>query len=381
MIENRKEVYYKRIEKIREMMSHKGMDAIILFSPNTMFYFSGYSAHKPIYPQDLFRLFPLVIPKIGEPFHIAALNVYRYIKQESVIEKMYVYDEFKGNPEEFITKIFKEKGLSTATIGMEEDVIVHFTLNNLKNNMPGITFIPASDILMEIRDVKDKYEVELIQHAIDITIKGYETAFKEIKVGRTEREVASLVESAMIMAGAEGFVEETQMLAGERSKLVRARASDNKIKQGDVVIMDMASIYRSYGSDISRPVIVGEPSQKLRDLSDVILNVFDITLDMIKPGVVAGDVDDFVRENFAKYGYGPENQAHLVGHGFGLNFHENPIIKPGSKSVFKEGMVFAFEPAISVKDLGHIRFEDDFIVTKTGTKCLSSKLPRELKIL
>jgi len=381
MTENKKDIYYSRIEKIRSMMTNKNMDGLLLFSPITMFYFSGYSAHKPIYPQDLFRLFPLVVPRKSEPFHIAALNNYRYIKEESVIEKMHVYDEFKENPEEFIAKIFKEKGLSTAKIGIEEDVLVHFTIENLKSTIPGVTFMPASDILMEVRDIKGNYEVDLIQHAIDITVKGYETAFKEIKPGRTEREVASLVESAMIMAGAEGFVEETQMLAGERSKLVRARASDNKIKQGDVVIMDMAAIYKSYGSDISRPVVVGEPTERQKHLADVILKVFDTTLSVIKPGVVAGDVDDYVRETFAKYGYGPENQAHLVGHGFGLNFHENPIIKPRSKSVFKEGTVFAFEPAIAEKDLGHMRFEDDFIVTKTGTKCLSSKLPRELKIL
>jgi Xaa-Pro aminopeptidase len=381
MDNSKKEIYYNRIEKIRSMMIHKDIDCLLLFSPITMYYFSGYSAHKPIYPQDLFRLFPLAIPKKSKPFHIATFNNYRYVKEESIIEEMHVYDEFKENAEEFIAKIFKKKGLSTAKIGIEENVLVHFTIENLKRTMPGVTFLPASDILMEVRDVKDEQEIDLIQHAIDITIKGYETAFKEIKPGRTEREVASLVESAMILEGAEGFVEETQMLAGERSKLVRARASNNIIKQGDVVIMDMAAIYKSYGSDISRPVVVGEPTERQKNLADVILKVYETTLSEIKPGVVAGDIDDYVRETFQKYGYGPEHQAHLVGHGFGLNFHENPIIKPESKSVFKEGMIFAFEPAVAEKALGHMRFEDDFIVTKTGTKCLSSKLPRELKIL
>ena len=378
MAKNKREIYYTRIERIREMMSQKGIDALILFSPIDMFYFSGYSAHKPIYPLDLFRLFPLVITKSGDPFHIVAQNNYRFIKEESCFDKMFVYDEFTQNAEEFIAKTIRDKGLSSAKIGVEEDVLVLSTIEKLKNYLPGVDFSYAADMLLEVRDIKDEYEIELIQQAIDNTIIGFETAFKEIKPGVTEREIASLCECAMIRAGAEGFVEETQVLSGERSKLVRARASNKKIEQGDLILMDMASIFHSYGSDISRPVVVGKANKKQAELAKIIIEVYEKTLNVIKPGVIAGDVDDLVRKEYAKFGFGPEGQAHLAGHGFGLNFHENPIVKPGNKSVFKPGMVFAFEPGIVGQDCGHMRFEDDFVVTETGTKCLSSKLPRKL---
>ena len=374
----KKEICSKRIERIKRMMAQEGMDALMLFSPINMFYYSGYYPHRPIYPTDVFRLFPVIIPKTGEPFHIAAKNVVRYLKEESWIPKTFVYDEFLRNAEEFIAEVLRGEGLSAATIGIEEDVLVLFTMENLKRLLPGITLARASSKLLQARDIKDDAEIKLIQHAIDVTIIGMETAFREIRPDRTEKEIAAICEYEMRKAGAEWFIEESQVLSGERSKLVRARSSDNKIKKGDLILMDMAAVCNSYGSDISRTVVVGKATPKQKEFAKMMLEVFDATLHFIKPGIMAQEVDKFVRDAFTKFGYGPENQAHLIGHGFGLDFHENPILKPGSKAEFRPGMVFALEPAVSDPDFGTMRFEDDVLVTETGTRVLSSKLPREL---
>ena len=374
----KKERCSKRIEKIRAMMAQEGMDALMLFSPIHLFYYSGYYPHRPIYPTDVFRLFPLIIPKTGEPFHIVAKNVARFLKVESWIQKTFVYDEFLRNAEEFIAEVLRGEGLSSAKIGIEEDVLVLFTVENLKRLLPGITLARASNMLLQSRDIKDEAEIKLIQGAVDVTIIGYETAFREIKPGRTEREVAAMCEYEMRKAGAEWFIEESQVLSGERSKLVRARSSDNRIKKGDLILMDMAAVVNSYGSDISRTVVVGKATPRQKEFAKMMLDVFEKTLAYIKPGIMAWEVDTFVREAFTKYGYGPENQAHLIGHGLGLDFHENPIVKPGSKAEFKPGMVFALEPAVSDPDFGTMRFEDNVLVTETGTRVLSAKLPREL---
>jgi Xaa-Pro aminopeptidase len=355
----KKELCSKRIETIRAMMAQEEMDALMLFNPIHMYYYSGYYPHRPIYPTDVFRLFPLIIPKTGEPFHIAAKNVLRFLKEESWIQKRFVYDEFLRNAEEFIAEVLRDEGLASAKIGIEEDVMVLFTVENMKRLLPGITLARASRMLLEVRDIKDETEIALIQGAIDVTIIGYETAFREIKPGRTEKEVAAICEYEMKKAGAEWFIEESQVLAGERSKLVRARSSNNIIKKGDLILMDMAAVVNSYGSDISRTVVVGKATPKQKEFAKMMLDVFDATLAYIKPGVMAWEVDRFVRAAFEKRGYGPECQAHLIGHGFGLDFHENPLLKPGSKTEIKPGMVFA-------------------LVTETGTRVLSSKLPREL---
>ena len=374
----KKELCSGRIEKIRERMARERMDALMLFSPIHMFYFSGYYPHRPIYPTDVFRLFPLIIPKTGEPFHIAAKNVLRFLREESWIEKRLVYDEFLRNAEEFIAEVLRGEGLASAKIGIEEDVMVLYTMENLKRLLPGITLAHASGMLLEARDIKDEMEIALIQGAIDVTIIGYETAFREIRPGRTEQEVAAVCEYEMKKAGAEWFIEESQVLAGERSKLVRARSWDNVIKKGDLILMDMAAVVNSYGSDISRTVVVGKATARQKEFAKMMLDVFDATLAYIKPGIMAWEVDKFVRAAFEKRGYGPECQAHLIGHGFGLDFHENPLLKPGSKTEIRPGMVFALEPAVSDPEFGTMRFEDNVLVTETGTKVLSAKLPREL---
>ena len=288
----------KRIERIREKMAQEGMDALMLFSPINMFYYSGYYPHRPIYPTDVFRLFPVIIPKTGEPFHIMARNVERMIKEDSWIPKRLVYDEFLiKNAEEFIAEVFRAEGLASAKIGIEEDVLVLFTMENLKRLLPGITLAHASNMLLQARDIKDEDEIQLIQGAIDVTIIGYETAFRELKPGRTERQVAAMCEYEMRKAGAEWFIEESQILAGERSKLVRARSSDNVIKQGDLILMDMAAVVNSYGSDISRTVVVGKATPKQKEFAKMMLGVFDKTLAYIKPGIFAWEVDKFVRED------------------------------------------------------------------------------------
>lgn len=368
----------RRIEHIRAAMAKRGMDALMLFSPIHLFYYSGYYPHRPIYPTDVFRLFPLVIPLEGEPFHIMARNVERMIREESWIQKRFVYDEFLKNAEEFIAGVLKEEGLASANLGVEEDVLVLFTAENLKRLLPRITFTPASSLLLSERDVKEEEEIGLIQAAVDVTIIGFETAFRELRPGRTEREVAAACEYEMRKAGAQWFIEESQILAGERAKLVRARSSDNKIKEGDLILMDMAAVVNSYGSDISRTVVVGKATPRQKDFAKMMLDVFAETLAFIKPGVFAWEVDAFVRRAFQREGYGPECQAHLIGHGVGLDFHENPILKPKSPTELRPGMVFALEPAVSDPAFGTMRFEENVLLTETGTKVLSSRLPREL---
>lgn len=373
-----KEICSKRVERIKGMMTQEGIDTLVLFSPINLYYYSGYYPHRPIYPTDVFRLFPLIIPSIGEPLHIVAQNVAQYLKTESCIEKRLLYDEFLKNGEEFIAEVLRDGGFSSSKIGIEEEVLLLYTAENLKRLLPDATFVYASEMLLSARDIKDEAEIELIQKAVDVTIIGMETAFREIKPGRTEREIAAICEYEMRKVGAEWFIEESQVLSGLRSKLVRARASENTIKKGDLVLLDMAAVCNKYGSDLSRTVVVGKSTPRQKEFATMMLEVFQATLEFIKPGIRAWEVDTFVRDAYAKFGYGPEHQAHLIGHGFGLDFHENPILKPGSKAEFEPGMVFALEPAVHDPNFGTMRFEDDILVTKTGTRVLSSKLPREL---
>ena len=124
-----------------------------------------------------------------------------------------VYDEFLSNAEEFIAEVFPGRRALLGKDRIEEDVLVLFTMENLKRLLPGITLIHASDMLLQARDIKDETEIALIQGAIDVTIIGYETAFAgDSSPGRTEREVAAMCEYEMRKAGAEWFIEESQVL-------------------------------------------------------------------------------------------------------------------------------------------------------------------------
>ena len=169
------------------------------------------------------------------------------------------------------------------------------------------------------------------------------------------------------------------MATGAKSSLPHAVPGDETLKAGDFVVMDFGCIYEGYCSDMTRTILIGEPTEKHLQIYQTVLKAQLSALEQIKAGMTGSEVDKIARDIIAEAGYG-ECFGHGLGHGVGIDIHENPRFSPSEKSVIEAGMVMTVEPGIYVPGFGGVRIEDMVFVTENGI-CNVTHSPKELIII
>ncbi len=160
--------------------------------------------------------------------------------------------------------------------------------------------------------------------------------------------------------------------------MINPYASDRRLERGDQVIFDFGCWHRGYRSDMSRWFYVGEVSDDQKRFNDAALAIFYDTLEAVKPGNTAADVDGIAYESIKRRGY-EKNMLHRTGHALGLDVHERPSLAPSDTTVLQPGMVLAVEPGIYDFSVGAWRMEDNVLVTKEGYQLLTNA-PREILV-
>ncbi|MDP2906688.1 MAG: M24 family metallopeptidase, partial [Nanoarchaeota archaeon] len=177
--------------------------------------------------------------------------------------------------------------------------------------------------------------------------------------------------------GAEGLSFDTILVSGKNSALVHGKPSDKKIRQGDLVLIDFGCVYKGYRSDQTVTYGVGKLSNKAINIYETVREAQIQALNIIKPGVELIKPYKIAEEYIKSKGY---EFVHGLGHGVGLQIHEQPNVSLSAKGIFQEGMVVTVEPGVYVENVGGVRIEDLIVVTKNGYKKLTS-LPKGLEIL
>jgi len=236
-----------------------------------------------------------------------------------------------------------------------------------------------TDLVSELRKVKDTAELELMKKAADLTSMGMKVAYEVIKPGVKEYEVAAEVEYAMRRKGSGGVAFDTIIASGVRSAfphggggtLLGGGCTDRKIQNGDLVVVDMGAVYQHYRSDITRTLAAGRPSPKQTKLYDIVKAAHDSAFQKIRSGAKAKDVDATARKVIVDAGYG-DFFVHGLGHGVGLEVHEGPTLSSMSKDKLTDGNVVTDEPGIYIPNFGGVRVEDTILVQKTKAEYLTS---------
>jgi Xaa-Pro aminopeptidase len=156
-------------------------------------------------------------------------------------------------------------------------------------------------------------------------------------------------------------------------------ATDNIIKNGDTVVLDFGVIYRNYCSDMTRTIFIGEPKKELARIYDIVKKAQQAALDGIKSGMSGYDADKIARDIIAENGY-EEAFGHSLGHGVGLEIHEEPRLSEKSEDILKDGMVFSVEPGIYVEGLGGVRIEDMVVLVDGKIRNFTTS-PKEMIII
>jgi Xaa-Pro aminopeptidase len=277
--------------------------------------------------------------------------------------------------------------LGTVKIGIEA---AHLTVarkewlerTSVARGLP-ITWTSTERVVEQPRLVKDASEVATLRDAAARLTGVAETAFRSIRPGVTERDVAAAIEVALRSAGYERPAFDTIVASGPNAALPHYRAGLRILKPGDLVVLDFGGVLDGYCSDLTRTVSVGAPTPDALRLHAAVREAQQAAIEAVKPGVPASSVDAAARGLLESRGLG-EAFGHGTGHGLGLDIHEEPRVgppRPHSASVQLEpGMVFTIEPGAYLPGMGGVRIEDDVLVTEDGYEVLTS-VPKELLAL
>ena len=247
---------------------------------------------------------------------------------------------------------------------------------------PGIELVPVDGMIERLRRVKDDYEVGVFRtagamlSAVTMKVLGLPRA------GMEERDLALEIDTLIRREGFEKTAFDTIVASGPNAGLPHARPSRRILSEGDLVVLDFGGVYDSYCVDLTRTVVVGQPSDRARQLHSAVRQAQAQAIDAVRPGVSRFDVDRAAREVLAQAGFGPAF-GHGTGHGLGLEIHEDPRVterRPNVDASFEElspGTVFTIEPGAYFPEWGGVRIEDDVLVTESGVEMLTHA-PTEL---
>ena len=232
--------------------------------------------------------------------------------------------------------------------------------------------------IRRLRRTKSESEVAALARAAVITDAVCDEVMQGLRAGHSELAVAVSIGAAIAAYGA-GPAFETLVQSGPNSAEPHHRPSARVLKKGDLVLLDFGAAFEGYRADTTRMAVVGEPSARQLEIHSLVLKAHDAAVEAVRAGVTTGDVDAAARQVIEAAGLG-ERFFHRIGHGLGLEAHEDPSLDPGSDTVLEPGMVFTIEPGVYIPLWGGIRIEDDVVVEAAGCRVLT-KADRSLRLV
>lgn len=351
-----------RIEKARRLMREKRMDAIYIEPGSSMFYFTGMRWGTSE------RMFALVIPARGEVAWVCPkFEEERARELIKIGEDVRTWEEDES-PYKRVAEIFRDRGLRTGRIGMEERVRF-FLFDGIRKAAPGFQFVSADPITAGCRMFKSPAELALMQRANDITIVAYQATHASMHEGMTQDEFSGNCSAAFRALGVSGGI---FCSFGKYTAFPHGSSTPQKLREGDVVLMDGGCNVDGYQSDITRTFVFGKPTQRQRDIWNLERKSQDAGFAAAKVGAPCEAVDAAARKVITDAGFGPDYKVpglpHRTGHGIGLDGHEWTNFVRGNKTPLQPGMCFSDEPTVVIYGEFGMRLEDCLYISENGPR-------------
>jgi Xaa-Pro aminopeptidase len=269
-------------------------------------------------------------------------------------------------------------GLGLKRVGFESSALPFSLYQSLKEKLPDRSeLVPQDKEIKNLRAPKDEAEIASMRDAIRIASDAFEHILKMAAKGIVERDLAFEMEFCMKREGTEDLGFDIIIASGKRSALPHGRASEKKIDQGDLILIDFGSRYHGYHSDQTRTVVCGTPSPEQKKIYQIVKEAQERGIEKVRPGIPIREVDAAARDYIRQCGY-DEYFGHGTGHGIGLAVHEDPAVNRENEDLIEEGMVITVEPGIYLPDWGGVRIEDMVRATADGVEVLTY-LSKELR--
>ncbi|PHB29158.1 Xaa-Pro dipeptidase [Bacillus pseudomycoides] len=352
----------EKITKLRNAFGEAGIDGILLTNEYSRRYMTNFTGTAGV----------VLISNDRALF----ITDFRYVEQAGKQAVGYEIVQHTGPILDEVAKQVKELGIQK--LGFEQDTLTYSSYTAHKGAVEA-EFVPTSGLVEKLRLIKTDSEIKILKEAAQIADAAFEHILSFIRPGVSEIEVSNELEFFMRKQGATSSSFDIIVASGLRSALPHGVASEKVIEKGDFVTLDFGAYYKGYCSDITRTIAVGEPSDKLKEIYNVVLEAQLRGVNGIKAGLTGREADTLTRDYITEKGYG-EYFGHSTGHGVGLEIHEAPGLAFRSETVLEPGMAVTVEPGIYIPGVGGVRIEDDIIVTSEGNEVIT-KSPKELIIL
>lgn len=268
--------------------------------------------------------------------------------------------------------------LKISRLGFDPRHMNVHTFAELRKSLKGTRLNAASQLVSDMRRVKDAGEVARIRKAVQIAEQAFQSLLEWLRPGMTEREVAARLVFDMQSRGAQEAAFQPIVAVGPNASLPHYEPGDRRVSQREGVLVDWGARCDWYVSDLTRMVWPGSIPPELAKVCKTVIEALELATAAIKPGVKAAKVDQAARGHIAQVGFGKQF-THSTGHGIGLDVHEDPGLRKSNALTLQPGMVVTVEPGIYLPGVGGVRVENDVLVTETGYEVLSS-LPAAVRV-
>lgn len=270
------------------------------------------------------------------------------------------------------------------TLSVESMTMTLSQFSKLKQQLGNQVQLDQSDALSRAifacRTVKTEAEIDKIRKAQRIAEIAFADICNFLRAGISERDVMLRLNQTMMEHGSQGESFPTIALAGSATSMPHGVPSAQRIIQdGDFVLMDYGAIVDGYHSDMTRTVCVGQPSEKMQQVYNIVLKAQAVGIDGAKPGITGREMDKLARDIIDEAGYG-DAFGHSLGHGVGLEIHEFPNASPATQTKLEAGNVVTVEPGIYLSGEFGVRIEDFVVIRENGCENLT-KAPKQLLVL
>ena len=359
-----------RIEKARTLMRANGMAAMFLEGGSSMFYYTGVRWGNSERP------FGVVIPVRGELAWVTpGFEEQRARELIKFSNDVRVWQEDES-PYRVIAGILRDRGVASGTVGMEERVRF-FIFDGVRHELPSAQFVSATPVTAGCRMIKSPAEIALMQRANDVTLQAIGASLKTLKEGITQQQLAATVTDATRRLG--GTSDGALVIFGKYTAFPHGSVQPQKLRDGDVVLIDAGCTVDGYTSDITRTTVFGKPTQRMRDVWALEKRAQSAAFAAAKIGATCESVDAAARKAISDAGFGPGYKVpglpHRTGHGIGLDGHEWTNFVRGNTTKIQPGMCFSDEPTIAIYGEFGIRLEDCLHITESGPKFFTPQSP------
>jgi len=238
---------------------------------------------------------------------------------------------------------------------------------------PQLTLVTATPVVAGCRMIKEPHEIALMRLASEATLTVYEAVYRSLAPGMTQNTVAGLISEAYRRVG---FPGEASVQVGEYTALPHGSITPQTIKEGTIIMIDDGCTVEGYQSDLTRTFVLGKPTDKMKQVFEIVRNAQTAALKAARPGVPLDSIDAAARKVITDAGYGPGFKyfSHRVGHGIGMDGHEWPYLVKNNMFGWEQAiaaephMTFSDEPGVYIRGEFGVRLEDDMHITENGAE-------------